>query len=397
MAKKHVWIPVAAGGLALTVVGGVAIASAMHKNDVTLIVDGAATQLSVREDTVGEVLNLEGVSVGEHDVVLPAADEKVQDGMEISVVYGRQLSLTVDGEERTVWTTARTVEEALAFLGLDAADSKISVDRSTQIGRDGLDFDISTAKNVKVTVKGQATDLKSAGTVGDALAAAGATPDDDDILSQSADTPLTEGMSIQLTVVDQKTTTKEVAIPFEKKNKETSDLDKGKTKVETKGVDGLKTETYVEVYHDGTLQSSTKQSEQVTKEPVTEVTLVGTKEKAKKSEPSPSPTPSPSKPGGGDDGPPATGNTCKASYYWQGQKTANGEQFNPNDLTAAHKSLPFNSRVRVTNPANGKSVTVRINDRGPYIAGRCLDLSKAAMEAIGGTGAGVITVNWQVL
>ena len=105
MAKKHVWIPVAAGGLALTVVGGVAIASAMHKNDVTLIVDGAATQLSVREDTVGEVLNLEGVSVGEHDVVLPAADEKVQDGMEISVVYGRQLSLTVDGEEHRFCST----------------------------------------------------------------------------------------------------------------------------------------------------------------------------------------------------------------------------------------------------------------------------------------------------
>lgn len=92
-----------------------------------------------------------------------------------------------------------------------------------------------------------------------------------------------------------------------------------------------------------------------------------------------------------------SGGTCKASYYWQGQKTANGEQFNTNDLTAAHKSLPFNSRVKVTNKANGKSVTVRINDRGPYIAGRCLDLSTAAMKAVGGTGAGVITVSYQVL
>lgn len=92
-----------------------------------------------------------------------------------------------------------------------------------------------------------------------------------------------------------------------------------------------------------------------------------------------------------------SGGTCKASYYWQGQKTANGEQFNTNDLTAAHKSLPFNSRVKVTNKANGKSVTVRINDRGPYIGGRCLDLSTAAMKAVGGTGAGVITVSYQVL
>ncbi|MDO5084408.1 MAG: septal ring lytic transglycosylase RlpA family protein, partial [Arachnia propionica] len=89
--------------------------------------------------------------------------------------------------------------------------------------------------------------------------------------------------------------------------------------------------------------------------------------------------------------------TCKASYYWQGQMTATGERFNPNDLTAAHKTLKFGTKVKVTNPSNGKSVVVRINDRGPYVGGRCLDLSKAAMETIGGTSAGVITVNWEIV
>ncbi|SHJ91014.1 rare lipoprotein A [Tessaracoccus bendigoensis DSM 12906] len=89
--------------------------------------------------------------------------------------------------------------------------------------------------------------------------------------------------------------------------------------------------------------------------------------------------------------------SCKASYYWDPQKTANGETFNPNALTTAHKSLPFNTRVKVTNPNNGKSVVVRVNDRGPYISGRCLDLSRAAMETIGDTSAGVLTVNYQVL
>lgn len=89
--------------------------------------------------------------------------------------------------------------------------------------------------------------------------------------------------------------------------------------------------------------------------------------------------------------------TCKASYYGSGQQTATGERFNPNELTAAHKTLPFNSRVKVTNKANGKSVTVRINDRGPFVSGRCLDLSTAAMKAVGGEGSGVITAEWQVL
>lgn len=85
---------------------------------------------------------------------------------------------------------------------------------------------------------------------------------------------------------------------------------------------------------------------------------------------------------------------CKASYYSDPQRAANGEWFNPNALTAAHKSLPFNTRLRVTNRANGKSVVVRINDRGPYVTGRCLDLSLAAFKAIGNVNSGVVTVSY---
>ncbi|WP_239124377.1 septal ring lytic transglycosylase RlpA family protein [Rhizocola hellebori] len=87
-----------------------------------------------------------------------------------------------------------------------------------------------------------------------------------------------------------------------------------------------------------------------------------------------------------------TSGSCGASYYHEPQGTANGETFDPDALTAAHKTLPFNSLVRVTNPANGKSVTVRINDRGPYIDGRCLDLSRAAFAAIANLSQGVLSV-----
>ena len=66
------------------------------------------------------------------------------------------------------------------------------------------------------------------------------------------------------------------------------------------------------------------------------------------------------------------------SYYDDGSHTANGEKFDPNGLTAANRTLPFNTMVRVTNPSNGKSVTVRINDRGPFVSSRCLDLAKGA-------------------
>ncbi len=89
--------------------------------------------------------------------------------------------------------------------------------------------------------------------------------------------------------------------------------------------------------------------------------------------------------------------SCGASFYSDGQLTANGESFNPNALTAAHKTLPFNTKVRVTNPANGKSVTVRINDRGPFIDGRCLDLSRAAFATIASVDVGALTVRYEVL
>lgn len=89
--------------------------------------------------------------------------------------------------------------------------------------------------------------------------------------------------------------------------------------------------------------------------------------------------------------------SCGASFYDQGETTANGEPFDPNGLTAAHKTFPFNTRVRVTNPANGKSVTVRINDRGPFVEDRCLDLARGAFERIASLSSGVITVRYQVL
>ena len=93
--------------------------------------------------------------------------------------------------------------------------------------------------------------------------------------------------------------------------------------------------------------------------------------------------------------------SCPMSYYgggdgFDGKQTANGEIFDTNKLTAAHKTLPFGSKVKITNTANGKSVTVRVNDRGPYHGNRCFDLSKAAMEAVGGVGAGQINGKYEV-
>jgi rare lipoprotein A len=83
-----------------------------------------------------------------------------------------------------------------------------------------------------------------------------------------------------------------------------------------------------------------------------------------------------------------------ASYYaYSGRHTASGEPMTPGALTAAHRTLPFGTMVRVTNDSTGRSVVVRINDRGPFVAGRVIDLSPAAAQAIGMAGLAHVTLD----
>lgn len=105
-------------------------------------------------------------------------------------------------------------------------------------------------------------------------------------------------------------------------------------------------------------------------------------------EPEPAPRPAPSAAG-------EQIGSGKASYYGSqhhNKLTASGERFDQTALTAAHRTLPFGTKVRVTNTRNGKSVVVRINDRGPFVRSRVIDLSKAAFESIASTHSGVIRV-----
>jgi rare lipoprotein A len=86
-----------------------------------------------------------------------------------------------------------------------------------------------------------------------------------------------------------------------------------------------------------------------------------------------------------------------ASFYSEGTQTASGEKFDAHELTAAHPSLPFGTRLRVTNVSTGKSVTVRVNDRGPYVHGRVVDVSYSAAQALGMVGQGVAKVKLDVV
>lgn len=101
--------------------------------------------------------------------------------------------------------------------------------------------------------------------------------------------------------------------------------------------------------------------------------------------------------GGYDSGVAAKSIVGVASYYKSGKKTANGERFNPLGMTAAHRTLPFGTKLLVTNLRNGKSVVVRINDRGPFIKGRVIDLSLGAAKIVGLNTSGVAKVTYSIL
>jgi len=88
---------------------------------------------------------------------------------------------------------------------------------------------------------------------------------------------------------------------------------------------------------------------------------------------------------------------ARASWYKHGRVTANGERYDPMGLTVAHKTLPFGTIVRFTNPENGRSVTVRVNDRGPYIRGRDFDLSQGSARALGFESKGVMVFVVQIM
>ena len=387
-----------AGALSLTSAGGLTMVQALDRDTVTFSVDGVSQQAKVKPGTVKQALAQQGITVGPHDDVQPSLDSEIHDGQVITVNYGRRVVVTIDGKKVVRWTTAKNVAEVLAQLNQSDPDNLVSVSRSLDISRAGLSFSMQTAKDVTVTIGGKAQKVTAVGTVADALKAAKVEVDSSDVVNPGLGTPLADGMKITLTMVDQKSQKRRVAVPFSTKKVEDSSLPKGEIKVITKGVNGINEETWTVVFKDGKKVSEKKVSSKVVNAPVTQVVKVGTKTASSSSPSTRSSSASHRSTASQSSDPVTSGTTCLASTYGEGDgtaggPTASGETFDPSAFTAASKTLPLGSTIRVTNVSNGRTVTVRINDRGPYVGGRCLDLSTAAMNAIA-PGQGLVTVRY---
>ncbi len=274
-------IPAVMAGAAVLSLAGGTFGYAVLEKDVQLSVDGAASEFSTMDGTVGQVLQSKRIEVGEHDVVAPAVDTKVVDGTRIAVQYGRQITVTVDGRSRTYWTTATNVDQALAALRLDDSGAEISTSRSASIGREGLAFSLATKKTITVDVAGAKRQLATtAPTVGAALAVAKITVDANDKLSTSPNTRVRNGAVVRVTRVDVTRVTTKKKVGFSTAYEDTNDLDRGEKKAKTDGKSGVRTIVYSEVRYNGKLASRKRISAKITTAPRTKVVLRGTAEPA---------------------------------------------------------------------------------------------------------------------
>ena len=224
---------VAAGVTALAVAGGTFGYVTLDKA-VSLSIDGDVAQMQTMASTVGDLLEKQGIEVGERDVIVPGPDTRLAEGTTIAVSYGRLVTITVDGAEQQIWTTATSVDRAIDELGIDTTGADIDPALATAVGRDGLAVDIATAKTVTIEAAGKKRNVTTtAQTVAGALTAAKIKVDGNDKLSVKPTAKLVNGTSVRYIRVTESNVTRKVALAYKTVRKETSKLDKGDTKVDT--------------------------------------------------------------------------------------------------------------------------------------------------------------------
>ncbi|WP_298462147.1 ubiquitin-like domain-containing protein [uncultured Cellulomonas sp.] len=265
-----------AQGVVLALVAGGTTAFAVLHTSVTVDVDGTPVQVTAFGTTVGDVLDDAGIEAGPRDLVAPALDARVGDGGEIVVRHGREVTFEVDGEQRTVWTTALTVGEAMADLGTRGDGAQVSASRSAALGRDVLR--VSTRKAVQVTVDDRVVDsVTTARTVRDVLQEAGVVLAEGDQVSVPLDDAVVDGLTVAVTRAVHATTTVVEELPFTETVVQDPTLLEGRRVVQTQGRAGERRTTYAVSTVGGVEVSRTVLAEVLVGEPVEQVVHVGTK------------------------------------------------------------------------------------------------------------------------
>lgn len=274
---KKTAIAIIAGTATVVSVGIGGIASAADKA-ITLSIDGQEQPLHVWGSTVKDALAKKKIVLGAHDQVVPAVNDKISDGTTVVVKYGRPLTIVVDGTSQTIWTTSLSLDAALTEFNLHDISTRLSVDRSTPLGRDGLTLSATTPKDVTLAVDGTRVDVKSTATnVAGLLAEKGVTLGAQDRVTPDPTTALTNGLAVVVQRVSTTQITVTQPIDFATTTTDDANLAQGTQKVTQDGQPGSKNMIFTVVTVDGVEESRTLLREDITKQPVTKQVVVGTK------------------------------------------------------------------------------------------------------------------------
>ncbi len=266
--------------LVLTGLVGGSLAWFAAQKSVTLTIDGQVREVSTYADTVGEVLDEEGLETQAHDVVLPDPDATVADGDTVVLNRARPLQLTVDGVASEVYVTALSVDEALEQLGYRAEGLVLSASRSERLPLDGMALSITTPKDVTLVVDGVSHAVTTtAATAADLLAEQGVTLGATDRTSLDPAQPLLAGMRLQVYRVQVTEVVETTPLDYRVVETEDPEALEGEETVTQEGVEGEQATTFRITVVDGVQTAREQLGTAVTREPVDELVSVGTKER----------------------------------------------------------------------------------------------------------------------
>ncbi|MFD1828513.1 ubiquitin-like domain-containing protein [Streptomyces desertarenae] len=245
---------------------------------VELTVEGEPRTLHTFADDVSELLADEGVRLGEHDAVSPAPGEPLSHGDRVTVRHARPLVLTLDGRPRRVWTTARTVAEALRGIGVRPEGAYLSVPGGRAIGRGGLTLAVRTERAVTVLADGRERTVRTnAATVREALEEAGVELRGEDTVSVPLDSFPREGQTVSVLRVTDTEQVHDEPIPFPTERRADPTLTRGTEVVAQEGSPGLRRTTYRVRTVNGVRQEPRHTGTEVVRAPTPRIVRVGTK------------------------------------------------------------------------------------------------------------------------
>ena len=286
VARSRAWM-VSLTAVVVLAVAGTTLGYTAMADTVTLTVDGEEREISARAATVGDVLDDEGIEIGEHDQVAPSLGDPIEDGSEISVRYGRPLELTVDGETETHWVTATDVDSALEQIGRGFDGADLSLSRGGDLDRSGASLEVVTAKKLTFVIAGKKPVRKTltAATVEDALDELGVKVHKLDQAKPGFAKRVEDGDKIVFTDIKKDTRKVTESVAFGTVERSDASMFEDEEQVAREGEAGAREATYQVTIRNGQVVARKLVKATVTRQPVDRVVEVGTKERP--SEPAP--------------------------------------------------------------------------------------------------------------